>query len=139
MDRAALDAAIWLGIEHGGWCPQGRRAEDGMIAPKYQLQETLATNYAVRTEQNVIDSDGTLILATEPLTGGTAFTLRMARRHQRPWLLVDLFQPVRHDQLREWLLAHDIDVLNVAGPRESGVPGIGDLAREYLIHALEDE
>lgn len=39
VDRAALDAAIALGIEHGGWCPQGRIAEDGVIPADYQLRE----------------------------------------------------------------------------------------------------
>ena len=62
VDRGALDAAIARGCNHGGWCPAGRRAEDGPIAERYQLRETEAAKYEVRTEQNVLDSDGTLIL-----------------------------------------------------------------------------
>ena len=71
VDRAALDAALELGIAHGGWCPRGRLAEDGPIADRYGLRETASSDYAVRTEQNVVDSDATLILHRGPLTGGT--------------------------------------------------------------------
>ncbi len=74
MDRAGLDMAIGLGLDHGGWCPRGRLAEDGAIPALYQLRETDSPLYAVRTEQNVIDSDATLILYLEPLEGGTELT-----------------------------------------------------------------
>jgi hypothetical protein len=62
VDRAALDAAIELGIPHGGHCPRGRRAEDGRIPDRYQLTETDSAQYRVRTERNVLDADATLIL-----------------------------------------------------------------------------
>ena len=61
-DRAALDVAIKLGIRHGGWIPKGRKTEDGPLSDKYQLQEMPTASYPARTEQNVIDSDGTLII-----------------------------------------------------------------------------
>ena len=60
-DRAALDWAIERGIPHGGWCPRGRRAEDGRIDRRYALRETPAHDYQQRTRWNVRDSDGTLI------------------------------------------------------------------------------
>ena len=41
-DRAALDWTIKDDIPHGGWCPAGRRAEDGVIPERYRLQETRA-------------------------------------------------------------------------------------------------
>ena len=78
VDRAALDVAIELGIPHGGWCPAGRRSEDGTIAPIYQLQETNSRNYAKRTEKNVLDSCGTLILYRHAISGGTALTQRLS-------------------------------------------------------------
>ncbi|MEM8679348.1 MAG: putative molybdenum carrier protein, partial [Planctomycetota bacterium] len=84
VDRGALDAAIYLGLPHGGWCPRGRLAEDGVIPARYELQETTAPQYAVRTEKNVIDSDATLILHSGPLSGGTKYTRAMAEKHQRP-------------------------------------------------------
>ena len=39
-DRAAVDFAIEHGLMHGGWCPKGRRAEDGRIPDRYELKET---------------------------------------------------------------------------------------------------
>mgnify|MGYP003793290687 CR=1 FL=1 len=79
VDRAALDVAMQLGIPVGGWCPRGRRAEDGRIPDSYPLREASSVNYAKRTELNVRDSDGTLILSGGPLTGGTALTESLAR------------------------------------------------------------
>ena len=90
VDRTALDVAIQLGLEHGGWCPRGRMAEDGRIPECYQLTECAEPDYRLRTEQNVIDSDGTLILFHEPLTGGTRLTRRFARKHIKPYLPLPL-------------------------------------------------
>lgn len=105
VDRAALDAAIELDIQHGGWCPRGRRAEDGRISDHYQLDETKSANYAERTEQNVIDSDATLILYRKPLSGGTKLTKRLAEKHLRDVLLVDLGVGVAAaaEQVTRWL------------------------------------
>ena len=71
VDRAALDAAIRLGIPHGGWVPKGRLAEDGPLPETYSLRETPTAVYAERTEKNVVDSDGTLIISRGELTGGS--------------------------------------------------------------------
>ncbi len=81
VDRAALDVAIALGIEHGGWCPRGRLAEDGTIPARYLLRETSSSEYAVRTEQNVIDSDGTLVIYYQRLQRGSLLTYRLAKEH----------------------------------------------------------
>jgi len=146
VDRAALDAAIAAGLLHGGWCPRGRRAEDGPIDPRYELRETDSADYAVRTEWNVRESDATLILARGPLQGGTALTLRLARRWDRPHRVVDLAEPERDDADRlgpaspadvaSWLAEANARVLNVAGPRESTSPGIGKLAEKWLRQLL---
>jgi hypothetical protein len=127
VDRAALDVAIELGLPHGGWCPKGRRAEDGRLPEHYQLQETSSTDYASRTAQNVLDSDGTLILHRGPLRGGTRLTAQIARQHNRPLLRIDLSAPAKSAvaAIRAWLTRHRIATLNVAGPRESTQPGIG--------------
>jgi len=79
VDRGALDAAARLGIAHGGWCPRGRRAEDGEIPERYRLRETPSRRYAQRTAWNVRDSDATLVLIEGDLAGGTALTVRLAR------------------------------------------------------------
>jgi hypothetical protein len=126
-DRAALDAAIRLGVPHGGWIPKGRLAEDGPLPESYSLKETTSAVYAERTEKNVIDADGTLIIARGKLRGGTAYTREMAVKHGRPWLHVDLRQtPAFRAALaiREWIATQRIMVLNVAGPRASKDPRI---------------
>lgn len=138
VDRAALDVAIELGIEHGGWCPCGRRAEDGTIPARYQLVELASPHYADRTERNVLDSDATLILHRGPIAGGTLLTLQLAQRYGRQYFTVDLGgdTAVATDRLREWLMRHQIVTLNVAGPRESQSPGIHATASCFLRAAL---
>jgi len=124
VDRAALDAALALGVPCGGWCPRGRRAEDGRIDIRYPLQETPSRDYAERTEWNVRDSDGTLILTRGVPHGGTALTLEIARRLGRPALVLDLATVRDTRAVRDWLAREGIRILNVAGPRESAAPGI---------------
>jgi len=138
VDRAALDVAIFLDIDHGGWCPAGRRSENGLIPSIYQLKQTQSRDYAVRTEQNVVDSDGTLILYVEQMTGGTDLTRKMALKHRRPLLAIDLntIHEKTFFELDEWIRIHNIAVLNVAGPRESTTPGISRLAESFLVKAF---
>jgi len=132
VDRAALDAAIALGIPHGGWCPKGRLADDGTIPPHYRLTETESPDYAVRTERNVRDSDGTLILCRGSPTGGTELTLRLAERWEKPHLVVDPDRPPDLDAARRWLAENRPAVLNVAGPRESQSRGIAAGSEAFL-------
>lgn len=132
VDRGALDAAIESGIDHGGWCPRGRQAEDGRIPDRYRMKETDSKEYWVRTERNVIDSDGTLILYRGQLRGGTLFTFRMTQKHQKPNLVVDLRDGPDPDVVRRWLDEHQVRVVNVAGPRESSCPGIAHQAQTFL-------
>jgi len=132
VDRAALDVALRLGITCGGWCPRGRLAEDGPIDSRYPLTETPTANYPQRTEWNVRDSDATLILIRGELGGGTRLTREIADRLDRPYLVVDLDRPPTHDEVRGWFRIHRVQVLNVAGPRETGRPGIQAAASDYL-------
>lgn len=132
VDRGALDAAIKLGIAHGGWCPRGRLAEDGTIPPRYRLAETDSPEYRVRTQQNVIDSDATLILYRGRLQGGTELTRQLAEKHHKPCLLVDLDHPCRPEEVRQWIAQSAAETLNVAGPRESQQPGISTTASQFL-------
>jgi hypothetical protein len=137
VDRAALDVARSLGLAHGGFCPRGRRAEDGAIPARYALVETPSRSYAERTLWNVRDSDATLVLHRGPLRGGSALTLRLARRLGRPHLALDLgAQDDPAGIIRAWLSVLRPAVLNVAGPRESTAPGIGGSARAVLLAAL---
>ena len=137
VDRAALDVAMTLGLPHGGWCPRGRMAEDGRIAERYQLRETESWEYPVRTEQNVIDADATLILCCGALRGGTELTYRMTCKHRRPCLQIDLDHPPTPANVAQWLRECRVETLNVAGPRESQSPGIYQRAGDFLRAALE--
>ncbi len=134
VDRAALDAAIESNFPCGGWCPAGRRAEDGVIPAIYLLKETRSREYEVRTEKNVIDSDGTLILAGGEPTGGTALTVQFAGKHKKPCLVIDV-EKKNTDSVPDiiaWLRAENIEVLNAAGPRASKNPGIYKIAKEIV-------
>lgn len=132
VDRAALDVAIALRIAHGGWCPAGRRAEDGRIPARYRLRETTSREYRVRTTRNVADADATLILCDGPLRGGTALTARVGAERRKPLLVVDLADPPPPADVRAWIVANGLETLNVAGPRESTAPGIHRRAAAYL-------
>jgi len=132
VDRAALDVAIVVDLPCGGWCPLGRGAEDGPLPLHYPLKETDSTDYAVRTELNVRDSDGTLILARRPLTGGTALTERLARKLGKTSLVVDPRRDESIQTVLDWLAEHSIRTLNIAGPRESLQPGSYNVAVKFL-------
>jgi len=136
VDRAALDAALAFGLPVGGWCPRGRLAEDGPIDPRYPLRETPTASYPQRTEWNVRDSDGTLVLTRGRPSGGTALTIALARQLQRPVLVLDLSAGPGVPSLLHWLETEGLSVLNVAGPRESQQPGIQREARSFLEDAL---
>ena len=136
VDRAALDAALGLGLPCGGWCPRGRKAEDGPIDTRYPLAETPSDDYAERTEWNVRDADGTLVLTRGEPSGGTAFTIATARRLRRPLLVLDLDRDPDPALVRRWVAEKRIAVLNVAGPRESQRPGVHAEARRFLDLAL---
>lgn len=138
-DRAALDYAIANGIPHGGWCPLGRRAEDGPIPARYALSETARRDYRERTRRNVRDSDATLIVNLGALEGGSLETRRIAEALGRPHLVIQADDGVTDAivvAVKRWLEATAPATLNVAGPRESNRPGIGARTRELLERAL---
>ena len=127
-DRAALDWAMANSIPHGGWCPQGRLAEDGKIDMQYNLRETPKMDYLQRTEWNVRDSDATVIISLEPqLTGGSLATAELASGLGKPCLHLSGLQDASENagQLADFLRRHEVRVLNVAGPRASGEPQVG--------------
>ena len=130
VDRAALDAALALGLDVGGWCPAQRWAEDGPIHARYPLRETPSADPAQRTRWNVRDSDATLVLAPSPPIRGTALTVAIARDLGRPKLVVDLGSDP--SVAADWLRQCGAEVLNVAGPRESEVPGVYAEAWRWL-------
>jgi hypothetical protein len=140
VDRSALDVAIELNYEYGGWCPRGRKAEDGIIDPiRYaNLKETSTDDYPQRTEFNVRDSDGTLIIiagSQETMGRGSKLTVRMTKKYEKPLLIVKLNEEdmnVNEIKVIEWLSTNKIEILNIAGPREETTPGIYKQAERFL-------
>lgn len=132
VDRAALDTAAALGYAIGGWCPKGRRTEDGPLDMRYPLLETPTEAYLQRTQWNVRDSDGTLILDDGRSSHGTRATELAAERLERPCLVVAIAGTDTLAAVQEWMTTHRIGILNVAGARESEAPGIYDAACRYL-------
>jgi len=137
VDRAALDVALDHGVPVGGWCPKGRRAEDGRVPDRYSLQETPSEAYAQRTAWNVRDSDGTLLITRGALEGGTALTKDEAEEQGRPVLHVRTSDPGPVPMIRAWGEENDVRTLNVAGPRASEEVGIYEDAVQILDRLLE--
>jgi len=135
VDRAGLDVAIVLDIPHGGWCPRERKAEDGIIPIKYQLEETASDEYSERTRLNIRNSDGTLILVPNlpiRVTDGTLLTKEEAEAKRKPLLIVDLSSETLADTVIKWINEHDIKILNIAGSRESQSPRIYESSSKFL-------
>jgi hypothetical protein len=133
VDRAAMDLALELGLPLRGFCPKGRLAEDGPIAARYPLQENDSELPEVRTELNVIYSDGTLIITEGVPKDGTPLTEQSAAHHNKPVFNMDLNQAPDVAAFWNWFRINSIQNLNIAGPRESHAPGkIYARSREIL-------
>lgn len=138
VDRGALDAALGCGFRCGGWCPRGRRAEDGPIPERYPLTELEGSGYPERTERNVREADATLVLTRGAPSRGTALTVSFARRLRTPCLVLDLAAQIDLGDITRWLEGNGVRVLNVAGPRESQLPGASAQARQLLEKILAE-
>lgn len=135
VDRGALDAALAADFPCGGWCPEGRQAEDGTIADRYPLRVLAGAGYRERTEQNVIDSDATIAVQFGTLRGGTALTVRLCAARRRPCLIVDATAESAQqaaDRVVRFIAEHQVAVLNTAGPRASQEPRGYDYARAMI-------
>ena len=131
VDRGALDAALAVGFPCGGWCPADRGAEDGLIPERYPLTPLPGIGYRRRTRQNVIDSDGTIIMFYESLKGGTRLTRNLCALEKKPFLVLDarpMAAPAAAAAAIEFVEKKAIRVFNVAGPRASGWPQGHDFA-----------
>lgn len=155
-DRGGLDAAIECGLEHGGYCPRGRRSEDGSVPARYALTETESWGYGARTRQNVADSDGTLIFTGSRPGPGSELTAEIALELAKPHMHLLSFGKGNPDHslqfdgvergkwvapsvaLATWIVEEEIVILNIAGSRESSVPGIQVEVREILVETIAE-
>jgi hypothetical protein len=138
VDRAGLDAGLALGIPIGGWCPRGRRAEDGVIPEKYPLIEMHSAAYPPRTRMNVVRSDATLLFRRGLQTHGSRETGYLCIAEDKKLVEVELedLTDLAYEYIRERLNA--IDVLNVAGPREASRPGIYNQAYDFIVRLFSE-
>jgi putative molybdenum carrier protein len=142
VDRAALDVALEFGIDCGGWCPQGRLAENGVIPARYPLTELDGAGYRERTRQNVIDSDGTVIIYFDSLSGGTEQTLRFCLQFKKRYLLLDATElsPARcAERIRKFVNVHALKTINFAGPRSSAESSAYNYTQDTLVLFFGDE
>lgn len=142
VDRGALDAAIALGLAHGGFCPRGRRAEDGRIPDRYKLTETLSEGYLARTERNILESDATIIITPIIMTPGSRQTMNLCSLHKKQiarfaFRRDGLLTATTSGRKLKYLL-ETFDVINVAGSRESKAPGIQAATQGMLERAIRD-
>ena len=136
VDRAALDQGLDSGFKIGGYCPKGRRAEDGPIDRKYPLIETTG-GYVGRTQRNVLESPATIIIAKGSLEGGSALTQRFCQEANKPHLVIDanLLAPAEGAKLLlAFYLETRVHAFNFAGPRASGWPQGYHYTKQLIKH-----
>ena len=139
VDRAALDTALKNHVPCGGWCPCGRKAEDGVIPERYPVRALESGGYDERTLQNVRDSDGTIIIYFGKLSGGTENTLRYCLGDRKPYLLLDGLEVATMraaQRVMEFKSVLSGGTLNFAGPRASEEPRAYPYASEVLTKFL---
>ena len=140
VDRAALDVALELGISCGGWCPEGRLAEDGVIARHYPLKELAGGDYVQRTMRNVLDSDATLVIYFDQLEGGTELTVEFCNQKAKPVLVIDantIQFSSAVDEMLDFTRQHQLEILNIAGPRASKQPAAYAYTKALLTDYLQ--
>jgi hypothetical protein len=134
-DQAALDVAIELDIPHGGWIQKGRKTENGILSERYKLKEVPISGDTMPAEKIVLASDGILIISHGKLENGSALTRNLARKHQRPWLHIDLNEINAFEAAKtvtSWIDQHSIKILNVTGPLASKDPEIYQATKKIL-------
>jgi hypothetical protein len=121
-EQGALDAAIKYNFPHGGWIQKGRKTQSGILPDKYKLEEMSVAGYKDRIEQNVIGSDGTVIISHGDLSGGADYSMKMTKRHKRLTIHIDLKETpafIAASKINTWIIENNIEVLNVTGSRTS--------------------
>ena len=141
-DQGALDGARACRFPYGGAIPAGRKTETGPLPDDYLMDELASGHYPVRTEKNVADADGTLIVSHGPLSGGSLLTFKIARDTRKPCLHIDFNRDdiiSAERKVAVWVTHHSLRILNVAGPRASSDSEIYDVSRRLIVALLSSE
>lgn len=128
VDRGALEAACLFPIEIGGTAPKGYRTvrgSDETLKTRFGLTEHSSPNYPPRTECNVVNSDGTLIIASNVHSRGTALTIKLLKKHNKPYYVLEIPKDLQSWnfkvdalKIKDWIVNSAVEVLNVAGNHE---------------------
>lgn len=145
-DRGGLDASIVLGIEHNGYCPKGRKSEDGKIPKIYNMIETESDKYPPRTLLNIKNSDGTIIFTKTPMGRGSELTIKFCKQETKPYAVIyySCFNSDKNEiktmitNTAEWIKFRKINCLNIAGSRESHCPGIQETVKNFLVEVINE-
>jgi hypothetical protein len=119
VEMAALDVATKLGIDHGGWTGRGMRNEDGAIERRYGLKEVVAMGFHKAMEENVLHSDGTLVVTRGVKSIESQSAVESALRNQRQLLHVDLSQHPAFEAaslISSWVSMNNVLVAYITGP-----------------------
>lgn len=168
-DRGGLDAAIALNdhrkenepdeqiFELGGWCPAGRKADDGKIPDEYEfLTETKSASYSARTRKNIEEAKATIVFVDGGMSGGSLLTVEHCKKRKKLHLVLSLLDYrfnertkertefeldgltwlLRAGRVRNWLIAGKVKTLNVAGSREKKAPGIQNRVGRFMVDVL---
>jgi len=141
-DIAGADAAISCNFPYMGWIPKGRRTEDGPLDKKYDAWEMVTVGYPKRTEKNIMASDGTVIFTHGKLTGGSALARKLAARHKKSCLHLNMLTHSKTDAvhtLLAWIAKNNIEALNVAGRSASQDDRIYAVVFEVICDLLNNE
>ena len=125
-----------FGLPVGGYIPKGKLGEDEQVPDKYPVMETRSKDYKSRIKRNVIESDGTLFINICPMKSGTTLTAKLALETNKPLMIIQLDQDYQRTAVIKWFQENKIQILNIAGPRESKIPGIHDQAKKFLNQIL---
>jgi hypothetical protein len=129
VESAALDAAIKLGIPHKGWTYRRRKTEADASKEQYNVREIFNPSYFERLEKNIIDSEGTVILTYGQLIRGSIATKDLAKKHNKPCLLLELNEYSRNhaiSSIRKWMENHDIGEIFFTGSKPIASPNLNE-------------
>ena len=135
VERAALDAAIKLDIPHDGWTYKGRKTEEGVLPEQYNVKEIENPSYFERLENNIVDSDGTVILTFGQVPIVNRAITDLANKHKKPYLHIDLIECTRNHAIasvRKWMIGYEIETVYFTGSKPHAAPNVYEEAMQAI-------
>lgn len=145
VGQGALEAAVDLGLEWGGWMPKGGKIEYGLVETRFRgkMKEHASADFSTWMRQNIVDSHATLVVADSlPLTGDTLQTKRMAESVMRSHFVATFSEKNAVAETQKWLRQFFEDeypvpfILHVVGAGEAKSPGIQSKTRRFIAELI---